>query len=148
MKVSSLGLDLIKAYESLRLKAYLCPAGKWTIGWGHTAGVRPGDTCTREEAENMLAQDAAFAERRVLGNVKAPLTQNQFDALVSFAFNVRGFEASTLVKKINAGDYGGAAKEFPRWNKGQDPKTGKFVVLNGLVARRDDEMKLFESKAA
>lgn len=134
--------DLIRHSERLRLKAYLCPAGVWTLGYGHTGGVRPGDTCTPEEAENMLRVDAdreAAPIRELLRN-GVPLTQNQFDALVSFAFNIgaTNFDRSTLKRKLLAGDIEGAAAEFPRWVRAD----GK--VLPGLVVRRDAERALFE----
>lgn len=147
MKISPEGLNLIRAHEGLRLKAYLCPAGKWTIGYGHTKGVRPGDTCTKEEAENMLRLDAADVEGALRHLVKVTVTQGQFDALGSFTFNFGGrkLETSTLLRLLNEGDYKGAAKQFPRWVHGLNPKTGKYEILNGLVLRRGDERELFEN---
>lgn len=141
------GLALIKHFEELRLVAYLCPAKVWTIGWGHTKGVKPGDTCTKEQAEKWLLEDCEEFERAVHMLVKVPITQNQFDALVSFTFNVgpdidadtiaEGLGDSTLLRKLNGGDYAGAALEFPKWNKG-----GGYV-LPGLVRRRAAEQNLF-----
>lgn len=134
--------ELIKYWEELRLEAYLpTPNDVWTIGWGHTKGVKKGDTITVEEAKDFLREDIAWAEAAVNDLVKVKLNQNQFDALVSFVFNVgtTNFKKSTLLKKLNAGDYNGAAEQFPRWNK----QKGK--VLNGLVKRRADEMQYFLS---
>jgi len=133
---------LIKKWEQLRLKAYKpTPNDVWTIGWGHTEGVRPHMTITRQQAQEYFESDIEWAERAVNQLVKVPLTQNQFDALVSFVFNVgRGaFASSTMLRKLNNKDYGGAANEFPRWNK----QKGK--VLRGLVRRRAEEMEVFLS---
>lgn len=139
MRVSTPGLNIIKSSEALRLRAYLCPAGIPTIGWGHTRGVKVGDMCTHLQAEQFLREDCRDAERAVNARVKVPLTQNQFDALVSFVFNVGGgaFASSTMLRKLNAGDYAGAAEQFPRWNK----SGGK--VLRGLTLRRERERSLF-----
>ena len=132
-------VSLIKEFEGLYLEAYLCPANKWTIGYGHTKTVRPGMKITERGAEELLRQDLAWCEDAVRENVKVPLTQNQFDALVSFVFNVGegAFKKSTLLKKLNAGDYEGAANELLRWTRGG----GK--VLKGLVRRREAERQLF-----
>lgn len=136
---------LIQNAEGYSSKAYLCPAGKWTIGWGHTKNVKSGDVCSKELALIYLQEDLKEAARVVLQYVKVPLNQNQLDALTSFCFNVRPslFRTSTLLKKLNKGDYIGAANEFPRWNKGR--VKGKLVVLNGLVTRRKAEKDLFLS---
>ena len=125
-------IDTTKQSEGLRLNAYKCPADVWTIGYGHTRGVKEGDTCTDAEAEQMLRDDLRDAENAVNMAVKVRLNQNQFDALADFTFNLGGgnLRSSTLLKKLNAGDYIGAANEFKRWDKAG----GK--VLNGLVARR------------
>lgn len=138
-RIAAPGLTIIKIFEALRLRAYLCPAGIPTIGWGHTRGVKMGDTCTYLQAEQWLREDCRDAERAVNARVKVPLTQNQFDALVSFVFNVGGgaFASSTMLRKLNAGDYVGAAEQFPRWNK----SGGK--VLRGLTLRREREQNLF-----
>lgn len=136
---------LIKKWEKLRLVAYLpTPDDKWTIGWGHTEGVRQGDEISREQAQMFFEDDVAWATRAVNREVKVGLTQNQFDALVSFVFNVgeANFKTSTLLKKLNRGDYEGAAQEFPRWNK-QRQKNGQLKVLRGLVRRRAEEMEVF-----
>lgn len=132
--------EIIKEHEGLRLEAYLCPAGVWTIGYGHTGSdVWPGLVITKEWAEWLLEEDLKRFEANVSGYVKVDLTQDQFDALVSFTYNVgaEAFKNSTLLKKLNAEDYEGAANEFPRWNK------SKGKVLGGLVKRRNEERKLF-----
>lgn len=147
MYISKQGLELIKKFEGLRLKAYKCPSGIWTIGYGHTKGVYPGMTITEELADKFLVDDIWYFERDVESLVKVPLTQGQFDALVSFAFNVgsdiddddipEGLGDSTLLKKLNSGDYAGAADEFPKWVYSRGKK------LKGLVRRRAAERELF-----
>lgn len=139
MRISQNGINLIKKYEGCKLTAYKCPAGVWTIGYGHTDGVKKGLKITLNQAESFLREDIKKFENGVNRLVASPLNQNQFDALVSFCFNcgLWAFKTSTLRQKLNAGDYAGAAKEFPRWNK----SGGK--VLNGLVKRRAAEQKLF-----
>lgn len=134
------GLDIVKEAEGLRLSAYLCPAGIPTIGYGHTKGVKLGDTCTKEQAEEWLENDFFMAKNDVRAVVKVPLRENQLDALASFVFNlgVRKLIQSTLLKKLNAGDYSGAAAEFDKW-----VFAGK-VKLNGLIKRRAKERQLFE----
>ncbi|MDQ9128540.1 lysozyme [Serratia fonticola] len=139
MKVGVEGLNLIKHFEGLRLQAYQCSARAWTVGYGHTVGVRPNDVITEGEADNFLRQDIANSEQVVNMNVHVPLTQNQFDALVSFVFNlgIGSFLASTLIKKLNSGDYGGSAEEFLRWIHVNGKK------IPGLVRRREAEKSLF-----
>jgi len=140
MHTSQKGLDLIKSFEGLRLSAYKCPADVWTIGHGTTAGVKPGQTITKERAEELLREDVERFEAQVLRLVKVPLSQGQFDALVSFTYNLGAgnLSNSTLLRLLNAGDYAGAADQFDRWNKAG----GK--VLAGLVRRRAAERALFE----
>lgn len=154
MRTTEAALSIIRHYEQgpgggVALKAYLCSAGVPTIGWGHTKGVKLGDTCTEEQAGQWLVEDCNDAERVVNAYVKVPLTQNEFDACVSFTFNVGagserlgkpGFMTSTLLRKLNSSDYVGAAAEFPRWNK------AKGKVQNGLVKRRAQERALFEQQ--
>lgn len=133
----------IKTAEGLRLTAYLDTGGVWTIGYGHTGvDVREGLTIPLSEAERLLTRDLRVAEKHVNEAVKVKLTQNQFDALVSFVYNVGGgaFRSSTLLKLLNAGDYEGAANQFPRWNK----DNGKVVA--GLTNRRHEERVLFLRK--
>ncbi|HCU0428839.1 lysozyme [Serratia marcescens] len=144
MKTSASGREFIKGFESLRLKAYPDPGtgGKpWTIGWGHTKGVKQGDRITHEQAEQFLSDDLAVFELTVNSAIKRPMTQNQFDAMVSLAFNIGGpnFAQSTLVKNFNTGDVQGAADQFPRW-KFSDGK-----VMPGLVKRRAAEREMFLS---
>jgi len=139
MKTSTKGLKLIKSHEGLRLKAYKCPADVWTIGYGSTTGVKPNDVVTNKQAEELLAKDLATAEAEV-NRHKLPLNQNQFDALVSFIFNVGSgnFRKSTLLKRIQENVFHpNIPFQFSRWDKGG----GK--VLPGLVRRRKDEAILY-----
>lgn len=141
MKISDQGIALIKEFEGCELTAYVCPAGVLTIGVGHTGrDVHAGQTITEEEADELLRKDLETFERCV-NNYVGPVTQSQFDALVSFAFNL-GCDAlrnSTLLRKLNDGDDVGAADEFGKWVKAG----GK--VLPGLVRRREAEKALFLS---
>lgn len=139
MNLSPDGADFIKGYEALRLKAYDDGVGVWTIGWGHTKGVKEGMTCTEEKAQDWFLEDVAPAEQAVIDFVEVELDQSQFDALVSFVFNcgVSAFRSSTLLRLLNQGDYSGAAKQFGRWNKG-----GGQVML-GLTRRRAAEATMF-----
>lgn len=143
MKISDAGLELIKSFEGLYLKAYLCPAKVWTIGYGHTLGVMPGDVITKDQAEALLRKDLEQFEAVVNRSVSVPITQAQFDSLVSLCYNIgaKAFVTSTLLKKLNAGDYAGAATEFDRWNKAGG------VILPGLVRRRKKERELFERES-
>jgi lysozyme len=143
MNISDAGLRLIKDFESLRLKAYRCSAGVPTIGYGHTKGVRMGDTCTEAQADAWLHEDVAWATRAVAESVKVPITQAMFDALTSFVFNVgaSGFRKSTLLRLLNESKYSLAAGQFPRWNK------SKGRVVAGLTKRRAAERALFEGNA-
>lgn len=142
MRINDKGLELIKKYEGCRLLAYKCPAGVWTIGYGHTAGVKSGMAITKADAERLLLQDLKRFEEGVEALVKVPLTSNQFSALVSFAFNcgLAALRSSTLLKKLNAGDLNGAAREILRWDK-----VNKKPV-EGLTKRRKEEQKLFLTK--
>ena len=139
-------VDDIQAFEGLRLKAYRDSAGIPTIGWGSTRYlngkmVQMGDVITRKQADDMLIQGVMERERTVEALVRVKLNQNQFDALVSFEYNTGALAVSTLLKKLNAGDYVGAADEFSKWNK--VTKNGIKVVDNGLVNRRAKERALF-----
>lgn len=140
---------LTKEMEELRLSPYRCPAGRPTIGFGHTSGVSMNDDpITLDEAEHLLRHDLDEACKVVLARVKAPmLTQGIVDALTDFVFNLgegRFLESNcTLLRKLNAGDTVGASLEFPRWNKAV--VDGKLVVLSGLVRRRKAERALFDS---
>jgi lysozyme len=143
MTASSAAIDLIKSFESLRLDAYLCPAGVWTIGWGHTAGVREGLRITEETAEQFLRHDIEQVEQGLPAVIHAPLTQGQHDALVSLCFNLRGgapglgARAPRLVAKINRGDYAGAADELLDINRANGQ------MLAGLTRRREAERAMF-----
>ncbi|GKX58359.1 lysozyme [Leminorella grimontii] len=141
MITSQKGVDLIKRFEGCKLRAYQCPAGVWTIGYGHTDQVRRGDEISYAQAERYLRADLVKFEADVTRLARVPLTQGQFDALVSFAFNcgARALSTSTLLRKLNAGDYTGTADELLRWNK----SAGK--ELPGLTRRRAAERELFLS---
>jgi len=137
-----MNIDFTKQFEGRRLTAYPDPGtggAPWTIGDGHTKGVKEGDTCTPEQADQWLADDLAVACSTVAHFVKVPLTDNQKTALADFVFNVGmgNFESSTLLKKLNAEDYEGAADEFGRWIYAG----GR--VLPGLVKRRAAGAALF-----
>lgn len=139
MRTSQRGLSLIKSFEGLRLLSYRDAVDVWTIGYGATRGVKAGMSITKEQAERMLLNDVQRFEPEVERLVQVPLSTNQWDALVSFTYNLgaANLESSTLLRKLNAGDYAGAAEQFPRWNKAG----GK--VLLGLVRRREAEQMLF-----
>lgn len=142
--VNDAGVALVREFEGCRLDAYRCPAGIPTIGYGATGpDIRMGMKWTQEEADERLAEDLARFAEGVERLVLVDLTDNQFAALVSFAYNVGlgALAGSTLLRKLNAGDYEGAADQFPRWNKGG----GR--VLPGLVRRRAAERDLFLSDA-
>lgn len=140
---SQTGLRNTEQFESCKLEAYPDPGtggAPWTIGYGHTGPeVIEGLTCTQEKAEEWLRNDIQVAANEVNARVTVPITQEEFDALVDFTFNVGvgNFEHSTLLRKLNAGDYAGAAGEFDKW----DHAAGK--VLAGLVRRRDAETAMF-----
>ena len=141
MNTSPKGIALIKEFEGLRLKAYQCPGGVWTIGYGHTAGVKSGMVITEAQAEEYLKADLIVFER-YLNGLRLALNQNQFDALVSFIYNVGtgNFSSSTLLRKVRANPQDNSIMdEFLRWvySKGR--------VLPGLQRRRLDEMKLYFS---
>lgn len=144
MTPSSRAIALIKEFEGYRDRAYLCPAGKWTIGFGHTGpDVTKNTTCTMEEALELLYNDLARFVRAVSNAVRVPLTQEQFDALVCFVYNVGtgAFYASTLLRMLNKGDYLGAADQLLRWNKAT--VRGRKVEVYGLTRRRTAERALF-----
>ena len=138
--ISSKGLDLIKSFEGCELKAYTCPAGVLTIGYGHTGpAVHAGMEICCAEAEELLKTDLIKFERVVDNYVTVPIKQCQFDALVSFTYNCGGdaFKNSTLLRLLNAKDYEGAAGQFGRWVNGSDGP------LPGLIRRREAEEELF-----
>ena len=158
MNINQAGLDLIQEFEGLRLEAYQDSNGIWTIGNGHTQGVKEGDTCTKEQAQQWLAEDCHRAETCIQQSVSYPLTENEFSALVSFVFNVgpgrkanahdsgrdgfvylRNGEPSTLLKLLNDGRIDECAAQFGRWVHAG----GK--IEEGLVKRRQAEAQLFEA---
>lgn len=140
MKTSDKGIEFIIKEEGEVLHAYRCQAGVWTIGVGHTGGVTPDMKITKEQSRELLKADLCRFEKVVNETIKHQLLQHQFDALVSFAFNVgtQAFKNSTLAKKINANaPWNEIRAEFLRWNKAG----GK--VLAGLKSRRKREAKLY-----
>lgn len=140
MEISQKGIDLIKTFEGCSLEAYKCPAGVWTIGYGHTgADVTHGRKINQKEAERLFRQDITIHCNNVSKLVKVSLTQNQFDALVSLEYNIGYgyFSSSTLLKLLNAKNYKGAAEQFAVWRL----SSGK--VSPGLVRRRKAEQELF-----
>lgn len=144
MKVSQNGVDLIKRFEGLSLEAYQDIAGIWTIGYGHTgADVKPNMRISEHDAENLLKQDLKPREDAVERLVRAPLNQNEFDALVSFVYNVgaNAFKNSTARKRLNKGDKLGAADALTWWNKAT--VGGVLREVTGLTRRRAAERALF-----
>jgi lysozyme len=142
MNIGPAGIALIKSYEKCRLAAYMpTPNDVPTIGWGHTKGVKMGDTCTQADADAWFLEDIQWVQDCVNLAVPAQLLQNEFDALCSLCFNIgcTAFSKSTLVRSINAGDFDTAAKLFLDWNK------QNHVELAGLTARRAKEQQLFET---
>lgn len=139
MKTSQRGLDLIKKWEGLRLNSYRCSAGRWTIGYGATRGIVEGMTVTPEAANTLLRRDVRGAELAIKKLVEVPLSQTEFDALVSFVYNFGSakFSTSTLLGILNTGDRRGAAREFEKWVYAGGKK------LNGLIARRKEERDMF-----
>jgi lysozyme len=139
MRISPEGLAFIKRMEGCSLTAYLDSVKVPTIGVGHTRGVKMGDTCTEEQADQYLLDDLESVYSDIDALVDVPLTQGQFDALCSFVFNLGGpaLRSSTLLKLLNAGDYEAARKQIPRWDK-----AGK-QVLAGLTKRRAAEAAMF-----
>lgn len=136
------GLDLIKHFEGCKLEAYLDTGSVPTIGYGHTKGVKMGDTCTQEQADMWLDNEYFMSGEEVKAVVKVPLTDNQLGALISFVYNlgIRALILSTLLNKLNRGDYNGAAEEFDKW------VYDNHVKLNGLVKRREAEKRLFQGE--
>ena len=134
--------DFIAKWEGLRLDAYKCSANVWTIGYGHTGDVKPGDRITKEEALALLEADMTDAIECVDQNVDVDINDGQQAALVSFVFNLGcgAFRGSTLLMLLNAGNYDKAAQQFARWNRAGG------VVVNGLVRRRKAETKLFRGE--
>ncbi len=135
--------ELIKNFEGCSLSSYKCPAGKWTIGYGHTGSdVYQGLTITQKQAEDLLTSDLIKFEGIIQSLVRVPLNKNQKTALVSFVFNVgdRAFKRSTLLRLLNLGEYRAAASEFRKWDKvDREPN-------HGLALRRVAEADLFKTE--
>lgn len=148
-------VEIVKKFEGLHtlkddglIHSYRCPAGKWTIAWGHCTGVRSGMKITMDEADQFLLDDLNEAGRAVKKYVNVPLTQGQYDALVSFVFNLgggRNFQTSTLLKKLNKGLYDEVPEQILRWNKAR--VDGQLQALRGLTRRRTAEAAIFSRDA-
>lgn len=140
MHISERGIKLIKDFEGFRSKSYLCPAGYKTIGYGHVTDSNMDDI-SRSEADRFLAEDIYKAERSVERNIRVDLTQGQFDALVSFVFNLGGaaLQRSTLRQKVNREEHQDVPKEFMRW------VYTAGIILTGLVKRRQAEAEIYDS---
>ncbi|OUM70404.1 glycoside hydrolase family 24 protein [Piromyces sp. E2] len=142
-KTSEFGRNFIKNFENLKLEAYQCPSGVWTIGWGHTKGVKEGDKITKAQAEELFNKDISIAEKAVNKYQKTyNFNKNQYDALVSFALNIGNIDELTSngSRSIDM-----IRKKIPEYNKGRDKNNNK-VILPGLVNRRKDELQLFNKK--
>jgi len=141
MEPSQACIDLVKEFEGCKLDAYQDVVGVWTIGYGHIEGVNQGDTISQQEADIMLMSDLHDKAEAVSKLIHYDVTQNQFDALVSFAYNlgVGNLASSTLLKMINAGSADAAADQFLRWDKAGG------VEVAGLERRRKAEMDLYQS---
>ena len=142
MNISQEGLGLIKKFEGCELNSYKCAAGVWTIGYGSTHGIEEGMSISKSRAEELLLEDISEFEDHVMNNVKVSLNQNQFDAMVSWTFNLGAgnLKSSTLLKVLNGNDYEDVPEQIKRWNKAG----GK--VLEGLIRRREAEALLFAGK--
>ena len=148
MKTSQAGIDLIHSFEQLRLKAYPDPGSKdgnpYTVGWGSTGSdIGPGTVWTKEKADQRFASDLSKFEQAVSLLVKVPLTQYQFDALVSFTYNlgIGSLKSSTMLKMLNEGYYSNAGLQLLRWTKNDG------VEMVGLVRRRKAELKMFKGES-
>ena len=143
MKISKEGIALIKKFEGIELQAYQDSVGVWTIGYGHTKGVKEGDNISLKKAEEMLEEELVEYEGYINNMVELGLEQNQFDALVAWVYNLgpTNLRQSTLLKVLNQGLFNEVPYEIKRWNKAGGE------VLNGLVRRREAEALLFEGKA-
>lgn len=145
LSYSQKGLALTEEFEGLRLTAYQDSVGVWTIGYGHTgADVHAGLTITQQQASDLLMQDVSSAVAAVNRLVTVPLTQNQFDALVDFTFNLGqgNLAKSTLLREVNAGNFAAAAAQFIVWDRAGG------VEVAGLKRRREAEAALFQSTDA
>lgn len=149
-EINQAGLELVKSFEGFEDSAYICPAGVLTIGYGHAGGdVTQGQCINKTTAEQLLRADLASACASVERLVTVSLSENQFSALASFAFNcgAGNLGESTLLKKLNRGDYDAVPTELSRWVKASDPVTGRKRTLAGLVRRRAAEGELWLADA-
>tara|TARA_B100000768_G_C11266413_1_gene371295 strand:+ start:1300 stop:2034 length:735 start_codon:yes stop_codon:yes gene_type:complete len=156
VKISQNGINLVKKFEGLHrvqadgmVSSYRCPASVWTCGYGATKGVRSGTKWTKEHAELRLIEDLNDHAKELKNYVHVPLSQGQYDALVSFVFNIgagANFRSSTLLKKLNKGLYDEVPEQIMRWNKAR--VDGKLVPLKGLTRRRTAEAAIFAKDAA
>ena len=144
MEISQVGIELIKQFEGCRLKAYKDAVGVWTIGYGHTVDVKEGIEISQHQAEVILEVDLCEYEGYINKYVQVPLTQNQFDALVSWVYNlgVGNLRSSTMLRVLNEGKYSEVSYQIKRWNKAG----GK--VLRGLIRRREAEADLFDDDSS
>jgi len=142
MNISQEGISLIKKFEGCELEAYKCAAGVWTIGYGHTKDVKENDVITKEEAESMLVHELQEYCNDVDIAVKVDLKQNEFDALVSWTYNLgpTNLNSSTMLRVLNEGKHDDVPTQIKRWNKAGGE------VLKGLIRRRNAEALMFEGK--
>lgn len=143
MRTGETGLNLIKGYEGLRMSAHYAPSEQWTVGYGHTSTARHGMAVTEGDAERLLREDVKPIESLLADTVRAPLNQNEHDALVSLIFNIgeESWRKSTVLRKLNSGDKLAAAQAFEMWTKAR--VSGELVTLDGLMRRRAAEKSLF-----
>ena len=142
MNISQEGISLIKKFEGCELEAYKCAAGVWTIGYGHTKDVKENEVITKEEAESMLVHELQEYCNDVDIAVKVDLKQNEFDALVSWTYNLgpTNLNSSTMLRVLNEGKHDDVPTQIKRWNKAGGE------VLKGLIRRRNAEALMFEGK--
>ena len=142
MQISKEGLALIKFFEGCELEAYKCPAGVWTIGYGHTKDVKEGDKINKDEANNLLEEEMIEYESYIDDMVDVELNQSQYDALCAWVYNLgpSNLGNSTLLKVLNEGKYEEVPQQIKRWNKANGE------VLTGLIRRREAEALLFQGK--
>ena len=142
MQISKEGLALIKFFEGCELEAYKCPAGVWTIGYGHTKDVKEGDTINKDEANHLLEEEMIEYESYIDDMVDVELNQSQYDALCAWVYNLgpSNLGSSQLLKVLNEGKYEEVPQQIKRWNKANGE------VLTGLIRRREAEALLFQSK--
>jgi GH24 family phage-related lysozyme (muramidase) len=143
MRTGDTGLNLIKGYEGLRMSAHYAPTEQWTVGYGHVSSARHGMSVTEHDAERLLREDVKPIEALLADTVRAPLNQNEHDALISLVFNIgeENWRRSTVLRKLNAGEKLAAAQAFELWTKAR--VNGELVMLDGLVRRRAAEKSLF-----